>query len=186
MDLNDTAVADTLTIVSNTAVFPNSKWDRIMKSISYVPPTYFSGNRTLIDDKNNSVYQLDALISKAVLLPKKSTISVFPVHYNEIITILSQSILSLKCGPEVANGMRFKLYTYLPGSFIGNIRHSSKNLGAVKTIFGHPLTEKSTEYIFDFRYNSKSELLEPASSSSVLDPFPWWNKPPTHTSTYHA
>lgn len=204
MDLN-TIVIDNLTVVSNTTVLPNSKWDKIMKSISYTPPVYFSGNRTLIDDKTGSVYQLDILISKAVLIPKKSTGSIFFSHYNEIISLLSQSISSLNCTPEVANSMRFRMYTYVPEFFTGVSRYSNKNLAVTKTVFGHTLTEKSNEYVFDFRYNSKFELVEPvipqvtsvpnqfqplsSTSSSSL----WWGSlPPTHPphfsnkNSYHA
>ncbi|MDD4930907.1 MAG: hypothetical protein PHG66_01975 [Candidatus Colwellbacteria bacterium] len=191
MNLN-TTIADNLTVVTNSTVLHNSKWDKIMKSISYTPPIYFPGNRTLIDDKTGSVYQLDILISKAVLIPKKSTESNFSSHYNEVISILSQSITGLNCEPEVSNGMQFRMYTYVPVFFTGVVRYSTKNSSVTKTVFGHSLSEKSDEYIFDFRYNSKYELIEPiipVQSTSSL----WWGSlPPTHPpyfsgkSSYHA
>ena len=152
----------TLTYLINTKILPNSDLDSLLKSINYFPPTYFPGNKTLIDEKLGSIYQLDLLVSKSVLIPKKSTILDFPIHYNEIISTLSKSISTLNCLPEVVNGMMFRLYTYVSyKSYMRLTRYSRRNLNRTKTVFGHSLSEESIEYIFDFKYDSKFNLLEP-------------------------
>lgn len=158
------SVSTTLTSLININIpnIPNGKFDLLLKSINYFPPTYFPGNKTLIDEKSGSIYQLDILVCKSVLIPKKSTITDFPIHYNEIISTLSKSITILNCSPEVVNGMMFRLYTYIPSkSSMKLTRYSRRNLNKTKTILGHSLSEESVEYIFDFKYDSKFNLLDP-------------------------
>ena len=58
--------------------------------------------------------------------------------------------------------MMFRLYTYVSyKSYMRLTRYSRRNLNRTKTVFGHSLSEESIEYIFDFKYDSKFNLLEP-------------------------
>ena len=157
MDLN--FVGDTLTVLLNRCLIKRGKAYSLIRELNWTPPTQFSSNMTLVDEKDGSIYQLDIYMNRAVLIPKKASTN-FLKHYNEVIEILVASIKAADVSYLVSNEVGYKLFTYAP---IGNSlsRYHSKKTKVTQTVLGSSLGGEGDEYVFEFKFDSQYNLLEP-------------------------
>ncbi len=141
---------------------------------NYFPRKNFPWNKTIIDEKNKIVVQLDIYVNICeVILPKNQEI----FKTNFLSYIINLLIKTLKIPPRISNEIGHKIFFYVPENTPGadlnwwnlnkyNFQKSPRT--ETETILGTKMNSYNNRFILQVLLNDSGEMMETGSSSLVF------------------